>query len=158
MFGKKSVLTQAVTSSEWEVVSSELMPLLNHEELMFSNCGAEKDSSESLGEQRDQANPKGNKPWIFIGRTDVEPEAPILWPPELTHWERSWCWERLKTGGEGVGRGWDGWMAPPTQWTWVWANSRNWWWTRKPGMLQSMGSQRVRHDWLTELNWGNLYS
>ena len=51
------------------------------------------------------------------------------------------------------GRGLDGWMASPTQWTWVWASSRSWWWTGKPGMLQSMGSQRVRHDWMTELNW-----
>ena len=58
--------------------------------------------------------------------------------------------ERLKAGGEGDNRGWDGWMASPTQWTWVWARSRRWWRTRKPGMLQSMGSQRIRHDWVTE--------
>ena len=70
-----------------------------------------------------------------------------------THWKRPWCWERLKAGGEGVDRGWDGWMASLTGWTWVWANSRSWWWTRKPGMLQSMGSQRVGHAWATELNW-----
>ena len=70
---------------------------------------------------------------------------------ELTHWKRAWCWERLKAGGEGGDIGWDGWMASPTQWTWVWVNSRNWWWTGRPGMLQSMGSQRVRHDRGTEL-------
>ena len=63
---------------------------------------------------------------------------------------RPWCWERLKTG-EGDDRGWDGWMASPTQWTWVWVNSGSWWWTGKPGMLQSMGSQRGGHDWVTEL-------
>ena len=62
-----------------------------------------------------------------------------------------WCWERLKGGGEGDDRGWDGWMASPTQWTWVWINSRSWWWTGSPGMLQFMGSQRVRHHWATEL-------
>ena len=71
----------------------------------------------------------------------------------LTHWKRPWCWERLKVGGEGEDRGWDGWMVSPTWWTWVRASSRSWWWTGKPGVLQSMGSQRVRHDWATELNW-----
>ena len=73
------------------------------------------------------------------------------WCEELTHRKRSWCWEILKTGGEGNDRGWDGWMTSPTQWTWVWASSESWWWTGKPGVLQSMGSQRVRHDWTTEL-------
>ena len=72
---------------------------------------------------------------------------------ELTHLERPWCWERLKAGGEGDDKGWDGWMASPTQWTWVWVNSRSWWWTGRPGMLQFMGSQRVRQDWVTALNW-----
>ena len=62
-------------------------------------------------------------------------------------------WERLKVGGEGDDRTWDVWMVSPTWWTWVWLSSRSWWWTRKPGMLQSMGSQRVGHDWATELNW-----
>ena len=96
-------------------------------------------------------NPKGNQPWIFIGRTDAETEAPILGPPDVkTHWKRPWCWERLKAGGEGENRGWDGWMASPTWWTWVWVSSGSWWRTGKPGMLQSMESQRVRHDWETE--------
>ena len=75
------------------------------------------------------------------------------WWEELTHWKRHWCWERLKAGGEGDNRGWDGWMASLTQWTWVWGSSRSWWWTGKPGVLQSRGSQRVRHDQVTELNW-----
>ena len=74
------------------------------------------------------------------------------WCKELTHWKRPWCWERLKVGEEDD-RGWDGWMASPTWWTWVWASSRGWWWTGKHGMLQSLGSQRVGHDWWTELNW-----
>ena len=67
--------------------------------------------------------------------------------------KRTWCWERLKARGEGDDRGWDGWMASPTQWAWVWVNSGSWWWTGRPGVLQSMGSQRVGHDWVTELNW-----
>ena len=65
--------------------------------------------------------------------------------------ERPWRWERLKAGGEGDDRGWHGWMASPTQWTWVWVNSGSWWWTGRPGMLQFMGSQRVGHNWATEL-------
>ena len=71
------------------------------------------------------------------------------WCGEPTHWKRPWCWERLKVGGEGDDREWewDGWMASLSQWTWVWISSRSWWWTVKPGMLQTMGSQRVGHDW-----------
>ena len=61
--------------------------------------------------------------------------------------------ERLKAGGEGDHRGWDGWMASPMQWTWVWVGSESWWWTGMPGMLQSIGSQRGKHNWVTELNW-----
>ena len=71
----------------------------------------------------------------------------------LTHWKRLWSWEGLGAGGEGDDRGWDGWMASSTQRTWVWVNSRSWWWTGRPGVLQSKGSQRVRHNWATELNW-----
>ena len=77
---------------------------------------------------------------------------------ELTHLKRPWYWERLKVGGDGDDRGWDGWMASPTQWTWVWVNSGSWWWTGRPGMSRFMGSQRVRHNWVTELNWMSLKS
>ena len=75
----------------------------------------------------------------------------LMW--ELSHMKRPWYWERWKAGGEGGDREWDGWLASPTRWTWVWLGSRSWWWTGKPGMLQSVGLQRVGHDWLTELNW-----
>ena len=95
-----------------------------------------------------------DQPWMFIGRTDAEAETPILWPPDVKNWlvrrKRPWCWERLKAG-EGDDRGQNGWMASPTRGTWVWASSRSWWWTRKPGTLQSVGSQRVGYDWATEL-------
>ena len=77
---------------------------------------------------------------------------------EPTHLKRPWCWERLKAGGEGDDRGWDGWMASPTQRTWAWVSSGSCWWTGKPHMLQSMGSQRVGHNWATELNWSNNLS
>ena len=73
--------------------------------------------------------------------------------PWLTHMKRPWCWERLKAGGEGDDRGWDGWMASLTQWTWVWVDSGSWWWTGRPGVLRFMGSQRVGYDWVTELTW-----
>ena len=75
------------------------------------------------------------------------------WCEELTHWKRPWCWERLMAGGEGDNRGWDGWMASPTQCTQVWVDSRSWWWTGRPGMLRFMGLQRAGHNWVTELNW-----
>ena len=104
-------------------------------------------------------HPKVNQSWIFIGKTDVEAETPILWPPDVKNW-LIWKdpddWkdpERLKAGEEGGDGGWDGWMASLTQWTWVWVNPGSWWWTGRPGMLQSRGSQRVRHHWATKLNW-----
>ena len=92
-------------------------------------------------------NHKGNQPWIFWNSNTL-----ATWCEELTHWKRPWCWEKLKARGEGDDRGWDCWMASAIQWTWVWASSRRWWWTGKPGVLQSMG-HRVGHDWVTELNW-----
>ena len=103
--------------------------------------------------------PKGNQSWIFFGRTDAEGGTPTLLATrceELTNLKSPWCWERLMVGGEGDDRGWDGWMASPTRCTWVWVNSGSWWWTGKPGVLQYMGLQRVRHDWVTGLNWGRI--
>ena len=88
-------------------------------------------------------NSKGNLPWIFIHWKDwclSWSSSPLAtWFEKPTHWKRSWCWERVKAGGEGDDRERDGWMASLTQWTWVWANSRRWWWTGNPGVLQSMG-------------------
>ena len=75
------------------------------------------------------------------------------WCKGLSHWKSPWCWEILKTRGEGNNRGWDSWMALQTQWTGVWVSCESWWWTGRPGVLHSMGSQRVRHDWATGLNW-----
>ena len=97
---------------------------------------------------------EGDQPWEFFGRNDAKAETPVLWPPhaKLTHWQRLWCWEGLGAGGEGDARGWDGWMASLTRWMWVWVNSGSWWWTGRPGLLRFMGSQRVGHDWATELN------
>ena len=114
------------------------------------------DSWESLGLQGDPISQSSRKSvQIFTGRTDAEAETPILWPPDAKNWlvGKDWGWDKLKAGGEEDNRVWDGWMASPTQCTWVWASSGNWWWTGKPGVLHSMGSQRVGHNWVTELNW-----
>ena len=102
-------------------------------------------------------HPKGDQSWVFIGRTwcwSWNSNTLATWCEELTHWKRPWCWEGLGEGGEGDGRGWDGWMASLTQWTWVWVNSRSWWWTRRPSVLWFMGLQSWTwlSDW-TELNW-----
>ena len=80
------------------------------------------------------------------------------WCEELTHWKRPWCLERLKAGGEGDDREWDGWMVSLTWWTWVSVNSGSWWWTERPGMLEFMRWQRVGHDWATDLIWSDLNS
>ena len=99
-------------------------------------------------------NTKGNQPLIFIGRTNVEAEGPKRWPADAKNWltgkdpNAGKDWRQEEKGMTG----WDGWMASPTWWAWVWVNSGSWWWTGMPGMLQSMGWQRVRHDWVTELN------
>ena len=98
---------------------------------------------------------EGDQPWVFFGRNDAKAETPVLWPPHAKSWliGKDWCWEGFGAGGEGDDRGWDGWMASLTRWTWVWVNSWSWWWTGRPGVLRFMGSQRV--EWLnwTELNW-----
>ena len=98
---------------------------------------------------------KGDQSWVFFGRNDAKAETPVLWPPHARNWliGKDWCWEGLRAGGEEDNRGWDGWMASPTQWTWVWVNSWSWWWTGRPGVLRFMGPQRAWHDWATELNW-----
>ena len=109
-------------------------------------------SSPSKGIQ--PVHPKGNQSWIFTGRTDAEAETLILWPPDEKNWligKDPDAGKKLKAG-EVDHRVWDGWMASLTQWTWVWVSSGSWWWTGRPGMLQSMGLQRVGHDWATELN------
>ena len=93
------------------------------------------------------------KDWCWSWNSNTS----ATWCKEPTHLTTPWCWERLKAGGEGGHRGWDGWMASPTWWAWFWVSSGSWWWTGRPGVLQSMGSQRVRHDWATERNWKNKY-
>ena len=100
--------------------------------------------------------PKGNQSWIFIGKTDVETETPILWPPDLKSWfiwkdpDAGKDWRREKKGmTEDEIVGWHHRLNGH----WVWVNSGSWWWTGRLGVLQSMGSQRVRHDYANELNW-----
>ena len=106
-------------------------------------------------------HPKGNQSWVFIGKTDVEVKLQYFWPPDVKSW--------LIWKGPDAGKDWGqeekgmtedemvGWHHLFTQWTWVWVNSGSWWWTGKPGVLWFMESQRVRHDWATELNWTDYY-
>ena len=128
---------------------------------MLLNCGVGEDSWESLGLQGDPTCPSWRKSVLNIHWKDWcwswNSNTLATWWEKLTHLNRPWCWERLKAGGAGDDRGWDGWMASSIQWTWVWVNSRSWWWTGRPGVLQSMGLQRVGHDWATELNWADVY-
>ena len=100
-----------------------------------------------------------NQSWIFTGRTDAKAETQILWPPDVKSRLIRKDFDAGKTEGKRRGsRGWDGWMASLTQWTWIWVNSGSWWWTGRPGMLWFMGLQRVGHDWATELNWTEISS
>ena len=128
---------------------------LSTEELMLLNCGVGEDLESPLDCKEIQpVHSKGDQPWVFIGRTDAEAETLIL--GHLT-WRVDSLEKTLMLGGIGGRRKrgrqrWDGWMASPTRCTWVWVNSGSWWWTGRPGMLQFMGSQRVRHNWVTELN------
>ena len=140
-------------------VRAGLQRKLSTEELMLLNCGVWEDSWESLGQQ-DQTSQSQRKLVLNIHWKDWCWSYNILatWCEERTHWKRPWWWERLKAGGQGGDRGWDGWMASLTLWTWVWVSSGSWWCTGKPGVLQSMGWQRVGHDWATELNWFPIYS
>ena len=124
---------------------------------MLLNCGVGEDSWESLGLQGDPTSPSLKEisaeyslPGLMLKRNSNTLATRCK---ELTHWKRPWCCERLKVGREWDERGWDGWMASLTWWTWIWASSRSLWWTAKPGVLQSMELQRVRHNWATELNW-----
>ena len=134
---------------------------LGHKEcwaLKLSICGVRKDSWKSPLDRKSikADHPNGNQSWIFTGRTDAESEAPILWLPDSKNQligkdpdaGKDWRQEKGTTEDEMV------WMASPTQWTWVWVNSGSWWWIGKPGVLRFMWSQRVGHDWVTELNWG----
>ena len=129
--------------------------------LMLLNCGVGEDSWESLRLQGDPTSQSKRKSVLNIHWKDWcwtwKLNSLATWYEELTHWKRPWCWERLKAREEGDDRGWDGWTASLTQWTWVWVNSGSWWWTGRPGVLQSMGSQRIRHNWATELKWRFQY-
>ena len=119
----------------------------------FWTVGLEKTLKTPLDSKEiNSVNPKGNQLWIFIEKTGAEAEVQISWLLDMKTQlpGRLWCWERLKTGGEGDDRGWDRWMASPIQWTWVWANLGRWWRTGKPGVLQSMRSQKVGHDLATK--------
>ena len=133
---------------------------------MLLNCGVGEDPWESLRLQGNPTSPSLRRSALSVHCKDWcwswNSNTLATWCEELTHLKKPWCWERLRAGGVGDNRGWDGWMASPTQWAWVWVSSGSWWRTGKPGMLQSMGSQRVGHEWATKLTdwttlWGRYY-
>ena len=122
---------------------------LSAKKLMLLNCGVGEDSWESLRLQGDPTSQSWRKSVLNIHWKDWcwswNSNTLATSYKELTHWKRPWCWQGL---GAGDDRGWDGWMASPTQWTWVWVDSGSWWWTGRPGVLQSMGSQSDMTEWL----------
>ena len=141
----------------WELYHKEGWPLKNW---CFWTVVLEKTLESPLDCKEIQpVHSEGHHPWVFFGRNDAKAETPVLWPPHAKSWliGKDWCWEGLGAGGEGDDRGWDDWMASPTQWMWVWVNSGSWWWTGRPGVLRFMGSQKVGHDWATELNWTEVF-
>ena len=139
-------------------VRAGLWRKLRSEELMILNCVLEKTLESPLDCKEIQpVHPKGDQSWVFIGMTDAEAETPILWPPHAKSW--------LIGKDSDAGRDWGQEEREMTRMTWLdgitdwmhmsWVNSRSWRWTGRPGMLRFMGSQRVGHDWETELNWTN---
>ena len=136
---------------------SWLQRKLSAEELMLLYYNVGEDSWESLGLQGDPTSQSLSKSVLNIQWKDWcwswNSNTLATWCEELTHLKRPWCWERLKAGEEGHDGGWDGWMALPTQWTWVWASSGSWWWTGRPGVLQPMGVTKSR-TWLSD--WTEL--
>ena len=130
---------------------------LSTKELMLLNCGrvmripwTAKRSNQSILKE---ISPEYYwKEWCWSWSSNTL----ATWCKELTHWKRPWRWERLEAGGGGDDRGWDGWMASPTQYTWVWVNSGSWWWTGRPDVLWFMGSQRAGRYWEPKLNWMDL--
>ena len=138
----------------WELDYKENWALKNW---CFWTVVLEKTLSESLGLQGDPTSPFWRRSVLgFLWREwcwSWNSSTLATSCEELTHWKRLWCWEGLGAGGEGDNRGWDGWMASLTQWTWVWVNSGSCWRTGNPGVLQSKGLQSVAQEWATELNW-----
>ena len=124
---------------------------------MLLNCGVEEDSWESFRLQGDPT--KGNQSPIsslegLMLKLKLQYYGHLI--QRTDSFEKTLVLGKIEGGREGDNRGWDGWMASLTQWTWIWASSGSWWWTGRPSMLQSMGSQRVGHNWATELNWTEL--
>ena len=150
--------------TQWSSKFSESIALikLSAEELMLLNCGVGGDSWESLGLQGDPTSPSYRrsvlgvhwKDWFWSWNSNTL----ATWCKELTHLKRHLMLEKIEGRRRRDGRGWDGWMASLTQWTWIWVNSGSSWWTGRPGVLRFMGLQRVGHDWVTELKWTDSFN
>ena len=127
---------------------------VEHEKVILLSCGAGEDSWEFHGQQGNQTNQSWRKSVLTIHWKDSCQNwisyTLATCSEELNHWKRPWCWETLRAGEGGDARGGNVWMASLTQWTWVWIISGSQWRTGKPSVPQSMGSQRVGHNWMTE--------
>ena len=128
----------------------------NHNWKKVDTCSrGEMKKREKVIKEIQPVHSKGDQPWVFFGRNDAKAETPVLWPPHAKSWligkdsdaGRDWGQEEKGTTEDEMAG------ASPAQWMWVWVNSGSWWWTGRPGVLRFMGSQTVRHDWATELNW-----
>ena len=136
---------------DWELGYKESWALKNW---CFWTVVLEKTLESPLDYKESQpVHPKGDQSWVFIERTDVEALTPILWPPDANSWLIGKDPDAGKDWGQEEKGMTDGWMASPTQWTWVWVNFGSRWWIGRPGVLRFMGLQRVGHDWAPELNW-----
>ena len=142
-----------ICRSTWKTHTWDWFPVLKN--WCFWTLVLEKTLKSPLDSKEIQPiNPKGNQSWIFTGKTDAKAATPILWPSDVKNWLFEKDPDAVKDWGQeekGM-TGWDGWTASPIRWTWVWASSGSWWWIGKPGVLQFKGSQRIVHNWATELN------
>ena len=136
---------------------------LSDEELILLNCGVGEDSWESLGLQGDPASPSWRKSVLGVHWKDWgwswNSNSLATWCKELTHWKRSWFWERLKAGRAGNNRGWDGYMASLSPWAWVWASSGSCWWTGRPGCCSPLCLKvSDTTEWLNWIDWVTFWS
>ena len=127
---------------------------LSPEELMLLTCGEKTLESPLDCNEIQPVHPKENQSWYSLEGLMLKLKLQYFGHlmQRTDYRKKPWCWERLKAGREGDNRGWDDWMALVTQWTWVWVNSRTWWWTERPGVPQFMGLQGIEHNCVTELN------
>ena len=134
----------------WTVKKAERWKTYTSEVVLEKTLESPLDSKDTQQSILKEINPEYSLEGLMLKRK-LQYFGHLMWRTDSL--EKTLMLGKIEGGGEGDDRGWEGWMASQTQWTWVWVNSRSWWWTGRPGVLQSLGSQRVTHNWATELNW-----